>query len=64
MSFLEVGNLSGIVFLIVLIMVGPPILFIIIGALIRKKHKKGANVFFILAALYLLVGLGLCFGGI
>lgn len=63
MIFLEVGNLSGLVFLIVLIMIGPPIVLAIIGAFLRKKHKQAANVFFILAVLYLLIGLGLCLGG-
>ncbi len=63
MNFLEVGDLSGLFAIIILIMLGPPLLLVIIGLSIRKKHKDIATVLFILAALYLLVGLGMCFGG-
>ncbi len=64
MSFLEVNFGNDIFFLIFGMLFGIPILFTIIGAFLRKKYKKAANVFFVLAVLYLLVGLGLCFGGI
>ncbi len=60
--FLEVGNLSGLFTIIILIMFGPPLLFIIIGAVVRRKNKKASTVLFILGALYLLIGLGMCFG--
>lgn len=60
MIALEVGNLNGLVAIFVLIMVGPPIVLTIIGLAIRKKHKKAAMVFYIIAALYLLIGLGIC----
>ncbi|MDR7209536.1 hypothetical protein [Flavobacterium piscis] len=60
MTALEVGNLDGLVTILVLIMVGPPFLFSIIGFSVRKNHPKTAKVLFILSAVYLLVGLGIC----
>lgn len=58
---LEVGDLSGLVFLIVLIMFGPALLFLVIGLILRSKQKKkAAKVLFILAGVYLLVSLGIC----
>lgn len=63
MIFLEGGNFSGLVFLILAVMFGPPLLLFVIGVAIRKKHKKASNVLFLLAVLYVLIGLGMCFGG-
>ena len=60
MIALEVGNLNGLVFFLVLIMIGPPILLSIIGLVVRKKNPKASKVLFILAVVYLLVGLGIC----
>lgn len=60
MMVLEPGNLDGLVILIVLILFGPAILLAIIGFIVLKKHKKVAKVLFILAALYLIVSLGIC----
>lgn len=60
---LEVGNLGGLVVLIVLVMFGPALLFLIIGIVLSTKQKKKvAKVFFILAGVYLLVSLGICGG--
>ena len=61
MNFLE-GNmdLSGLFIIIGLIMFGPPILFAIIGAAVRKKSKTASKIFYILAVLYLIIGLGIC----
>ena len=61
MVFLE-GNmdLSGLVILIVLIMFGPAIVMAIIGFAILKKNKKAAKVLFVLAAVYLIISLGIC----
>lgn len=53
-------DLSGLVIILVLIMIGPPILLAIIGFSIKKNNSKSAKIFFILATLYLLVGLGIC----
>lgn len=60
---LEVGDLSGLVVLIVLVMFGPALLFLIIGFVLRsKQNKKAAKVLFILAGVYLLISLGICGG--
>ncbi|WP_299438129.1 hypothetical protein [uncultured Aquimarina sp.] len=58
---LEVGNLNGIVYFILLILLGPPVLLGIIGLILfRTKNRKAGKVFFILAGVYLVVGLGIC----
>jgi len=57
---LEPGNLDGLIFIIVAIMFGPAILLAIIGFALLKKHKKAAKILFILAALYLIISLGIC----
>lgn len=58
---LEVGNLDGLVILILLIMFGPAILLGIIGVvLMTKNKKKPGKVFLILAGVYLLISLGVC----
>jgi len=60
MTALEVGNLGGLVAFFVAIMVGPPILMTIIGLAIKKNSPNGAKVCFIIGALYLIIGLGIC----
>jgi hypothetical protein len=60
MMFLEVGNLDGLVYLIVAIMFGPAILLALIGFIVFKKHRKAAKVLFILATVYVIVSLGIC----
>lgn len=60
MTELEVGNLSGLVAIFVAIMVGPPILMTIIGFAVKKNSPNGAKVCFIIGALYLIIGLGIC----
>ncbi|SFR57484.1 MULTISPECIES: hypothetical protein [Maribacter] len=58
---LEVGNLDGLATLLFLIMFGPAILFIIIGAILfYYKKKKAGKVFMILAGVYCLISLGVC----
>lgn len=57
---IEPGNLDGLIVLIVAIMFGPAILLAIIGLAVLKKNKKAAKVLFILAALYLIISLGIC----
>lgn len=60
---LEVGNLDGLIFVILLIMLGPALLLLIIGFILKSKQKKKpAKVFFILAGVYLLISLGVCGG--
>lgn len=53
-------NLDGLIYLIVAIMFGPAIILAIIGFAILKKYKKAAKVLFILAAVYVIVSLGIC----
>jgi len=60
MTALEVGNLDGLVAFFAAIMVGPPILMAIIGFAIKKNSPNGAKVCFIIGALYLIIGLGIC----
>ncbi|TGV00545.1 hypothetical protein [Flavivirga rizhaonensis] len=63
MIFLEGNmNLDGLIFLILAIMLGPAILLAIIGLAVRKKNKKAAKVLFILAAVYVIISLGVCGG--
>jgi len=57
---IEPGNLDGLVVLIIAIMFGPAILLTIIGFSVKKNHKKAAKVLFILAAIYVIVSLGIC----
>lgn len=60
---LEVGDLSGLVVLIILVMFGPALILLIIGFILRSNQKKKASkVLFILAGVYLLVSLGICGG--
>ena len=54
------GDYGGIFVLIGALMVGPPIVFAIIGLAFLKSHKRTAKVFFILAAVYLIISLGAC----
>lgn len=58
---LEVGNLNGLAAIIFLVMVGPALLFLIIGAILFSTQKKKAGkVFMILAGVYLLISFGTC----
>lgn len=54
---MEIGSL---IFLILLVMFGPPVLFIILGAVKRTSNKETSRIFFVLAAVWLLVGGGIC----
>ncbi len=57
----EPGNLDGIIYLILLILLGPPIFLAIIGLILfRTASRKAGKVFFILSGIYLVVGLGIC----
>ncbi len=61
MTFLEVGNMDGILVIIIGIMLGPPIFSALVGIiLLTKKKKTAGTVFLILAGVYLIVGLGIC----
>ena len=54
-------GLGFLIFVILGIMFGPPLLLLVVG--IRKQregNKKSANVFYILATTWLICALGLC----
>ncbi|MCO6161356.1 hypothetical protein [Flavobacterium sp. NRK F7] len=53
-------DLGGLILLIVIIMIGPPIVISILGFIIRKNNPKAAKILYILSGIYLLVGLGIC----
>ncbi len=53
-------NLDGLIYLIIAIMFGPAILLTIVGFAILKRNKKAAKVLFILAAVYVIISLGIC----
>jgi len=53
-------NLDGIIYLILGIMLGPPLILILIGLALKGNQPKAAKVFYILAGLYLIIGLGIC----
>jgi hypothetical protein len=53
-------NLDGLIWLLLGAMFGPAIVLAVIGLLVRKKSKKVAKVFFILAVVYVIVSLGVC----
>ncbi|MFD0799651.1 hypothetical protein ACFQZJ_19435 [Maribacter chungangensis] len=54
-------NLDGLVYFLGLIMFGPALLFLIIGAILfSKEKKKGGKIFMILAGVYLIISLGTC----
>ena len=62
--FLEPNfNGPGIVILIFSILLGPPLVLSLIALALRKNYPKVATAFVLLAVLYLIVGLGMCFGG-
>lgn len=54
-------NLENLVFIIpAILMFGPPIILTIAGAIKLKKNKKTAKTLFIIAAVYLIIGIGVC----
>ncbi|HHC79654.1 MAG TPA: hypothetical protein ENK46_07220 [Flavobacteriia bacterium] len=54
-------DLGGAILMVLLIMFGPPLMLLLVGIGLRvKEKKKAAKVLFILAALYLLISLGIC----
>lgn len=60
MTFFLEANYDAILYLVLAIMFGPAILLAIIGFALIKKNKKAAKVLFILAAIYVIVSLGVC----
>lgn len=54
-------ELGVIILAFLFIMFGPPIILTIIGFSIKSNKPKAAKILFILASVYLLIGLGICF---
>jgi hypothetical protein len=53
-------NIEIILGIILLVMFGPPLLFLILGLARRKTDKEIAKLFYVLAAGWLIVGGGIC----
>jgi hypothetical protein len=61
MIFLEVGDLTGLVVIILAIMFLPAIILFIIGAvLLANQKKKAGKILMILGVVYLLISFGIC----
>ena len=60
MSLILEPNFDGLLYTIVGIMFGPAILLAIIGFALLNKKKKAAKTLFILAAIYVIISLGVC----
>lgn len=61
LHFLNQGaDYLPIILLVFFIMALPLIIFLIAAFRLRRKNKKKAKIFFILAGIYLLIGLGIC----
>lgn len=62
MILLEISGdaLMGLVVMILVIMFGPPLLFLTLGLVLRRKNAKRAKVFFIISGVYLLIAGGIC----
>jgi hypothetical protein len=62
MIALDVGNMNGIILLLILLWVLPPLLLWSIGGyMLYKKKKNTALIFGILGVVYLLILAGFCF---
>ena len=53
-------GIGTFIFLIVLVMIGPPIVFTIIGFVMRNSNKQAAKIFYILAVGWLIIAGGIC----
>lgn len=60
MIFLEGGNFMGLIILMIFAMVGFPLILFIIGLILLKKKPKTAKILFIIGAIYLIIGIGIC----
>lgn len=54
-------ELGGIIAFFIAILIGPPIVFLIIGGTLLRKNRDRAKIFFILAVVYLIVAGGICY---
>jgi quinol-cytochrome oxidoreductase complex cytochrome b subunit len=53
-------GLEIIIVLILLIMFGPPLLFLVLGFVKRRSNPSASKVFFILAFAWIIIGGGIC----
>lgn len=60
MIALNIRAIFGIAVVVFLILLAPPIALISIGFGIKKNNPIASKILFILAGLYLIVGLGFC----
>lgn len=60
MFLLKLDGLGAFILLMLFLMFGVPLILLITGIALRKKNKKKSNGFFIAAAVYTLIGLGVC----
>lgn len=60
---MTVLNLDGLIFLVLFILLAPPLILFVVGYLIRKKYERAFKILYLIAILYLLIGLGVCLGG-
>jgi len=59
--FLEVGNLNGLIPIILGMLFGPVVIFILVGLIFKHYNKKKiAKVFSLLALLYIIISFGTC----
>ncbi|MGJ8658859.1 MAG: hypothetical protein ACSHWV_03330 [Cellulophaga fucicola] len=54
------GDYLTLIILIILALLSPAIICITVGLFLRKKKPKTAKTLFIIAGVYLVVGIGLC----
>jgi hypothetical protein len=50
----------GLILIILTVLLSPAIIMVVIGASLKKKKPKMAKVLFILATVYVIIGLGFC----
>ncbi len=55
-------GLIWVVLFLIFLAYGVPIILALIGLYFRKKNKKVSKILFIIAAVYALIGLGVCSG--
>ena len=61
---IESADIGWYILLLIFLAFGVPILLLILGFAIRAKNKKASKVIFIIATVYIIIGLGFCGGAI
>ena len=57
---LESSALGWYIILLFFLAFGVPLILLIIGIAIRRKHKKASNILLIITVVYAIIGLGIC----